>query len=137
MTGKETEATAPAINIANDPKAGDAEFPVVRSSQFFQVTPTAFSVWADLSSPPTFDIVLHKPFYREISHVVASNPTGGTNLLKKNVMIEISELGVVTCGLTAAIGLYNQLKGFLAQLPDDVRERYSLEPDAGMGGEDA
>lgn len=57
--------------------------------------------------------------------------------MKKNVIIEITELGVVTCGLTAAIGLYNQLKGFLAQLPDDVRERYSLEPDTGAGGDDA
>jgi hypothetical protein len=57
--------------------------------------------------------------------------------LKKNVIIEITELGVVTCGLTAAIGLYNQLKGFLAELPDDVRERYSLEPDTGAGGDDA
>lgn len=52
MTGKETEATAPAIKIANNPKAGEAEFPVVRSPQFFQVTPSASSVWADLSAPP-------------------------------------------------------------------------------------
>jgi len=128
---------APLISVSNDPKTGEAELPVVRSAQFFQVSAAVFSVWADLSAPPTFDIILQKPLYRENSHIMAPHSGGGLNLIKKNVTVEITEIGVVTCGLSAAVGLYNQLKGFLAQLPEDVREKYSIRPETGIGGEDA